>query len=83
MCLFVLYYILTDGYSQVEIKSNHDNFKSIPQELSDVFPPLHRLTGCDNASKVSTKYTVIKTRDLLEIITTSLLNLEKVTSVIE
>ena len=50
--MFVLYNILTDGYSQVHIKSNYDNVKSIPQELSDVFPAVHSITSCDNTSKV-------------------------------
>ena len=38
----------------------HDIVKAIPQELSDVLPAVHSLTGCDTTSKISTKYTAIK-----------------------
>ena len=39
----------------------HAIVKSIPQELQDVLPAVHSLTGCDTTSKISTKYNAIKT----------------------
>ena len=39
----------------------HDIVKSIPQELSDVLPAIHSLTGCDTTSKNPTKYNAINT----------------------
>ena len=51
----------------------HDIIKSIPQELPDILPDVHSLTGCDTTSKISTKYNAIKT------VTTFLSNLEKMT----
>ena len=39
----------------------HDNVKSIPQDLSDVLPAVHSLTGSDATSKISAKYNAIKT----------------------
>ena len=39
----------------------HDIVKSIPQELSDILPAVHSLTGCDTTSKIYTKYNAIKT----------------------
>ena len=39
----------------------HDNVKSIPQDLSDILPAVHSLTGSDATSKISTKYNAIKT----------------------
>jgi len=39
----------------------YDIVEPIPQELSDVLPAVHSLTGCDTTSKISTKYTAINT----------------------
>ena len=39
----------------------HDIVMSIPQELSDVLPAVHSLTGCNTTSKISSKNNAIKT----------------------
>ena len=39
----------------------HDIVKSIPQELSDVIPAVHSLISCDTTSKISARYSAIKT----------------------
>ena len=39
----------------------HDIVKSIPQELSDVLPAVHSLISCDTNSKISARYSAIKT----------------------
>ena len=50
--------------------------KSIPQELSDVLPAVHSLTGCDTTSKVFKKYNAIKTviKDYYHLLTDDRLN---------